>query len=309
MRGRLWALSARAPNDIWAVGGRAERISLYKGSAYALRWNGRAWRRTPSPRVSTASAFEDVVSLAPTDAWAVGHDGPNLLIAHWDGARWTRVQADRTTGVLTGVAARARNDVWAVGSPRTAEAVDYDWRGPSLVLHWNGSRWLTIPPPDVGSIWGIAVAGRTAFVSGTAGVARWTGVTWVTLPEPEPLQAIAHSLFARSPNDLWIAGGPVMSWNGQWTVRRSEISLERSYSAVAVTARGHVWAVGQTGGRHDEFETLAELWDGRRWRPVPVIGRSESTELIDVVSPASGTAWALEVSLSDKSTILRYRCS
>src|SRR5437016_5939752 len=69
------------------------------------------------------------------------------LAYHWDGTAWTRSPTPNPAGPAQGnqldaAAARATNDVWAVGGDSYPEV--------SLVLHWNGSTWRQVSVPDIG---------------------------------------------------------------------------------------------------------------------------------------------------------------
>ncbi len=46
---------------------------------------------------------------------------------------------------LLGVAAVAPNDVWAVG-----QSTDFG-AGQTLIVHWNGTAWSTVPSPHPGT--------------------------------------------------------------------------------------------------------------------------------------------------------------
>jgi hypothetical protein len=64
-------VSARASNDVWAVGTTSRTLTLTE------HWDGSAWTVESSPNASTASnAYNDldaVVAIASTDVWAVGY--------------------------------------------------------------------------------------------------------------------------------------------------------------------------------------------------------------------------------------------
>ena len=47
---------------------------------------------------------------------------------------------------LTGVSARAANDIWAVGSFSAAKGTNSN--SFTLTMHWNGSAWTIVPSPN-----------------------------------------------------------------------------------------------------------------------------------------------------------------
>jgi hypothetical protein len=151
----MFAVSADATNDVWAVG----NVAL--GATFIEHFDGTAWSVVPSPSPGNGQkTLFGVTALAPNDAWAVGFfvQAPNqdrpqkTLIEHWDGTRWKvvpspNVGGQNTTTIsnqLRGVIAVSANDVWAFG--------DTDAFGPSkitnLVLHWNGAAWAIVPSPS-----------------------------------------------------------------------------------------------------------------------------------------------------------------
>src|SRR6266700_8135751 len=53
----------------------------------------------------------------------------------------------RQVNELHGVSALAEDDVWAVGVSYNTERT----LGPTLIEHWNGSRWSVVPSPNPSS--------------------------------------------------------------------------------------------------------------------------------------------------------------
>ncbi|MGJ6965761.1 hypothetical protein ACSDR0_28025 [Streptosporangium sp. G11] len=126
-------------NDAWLVqGGDPEGPppAVVHRDGTALRW-----RTLPE-----ATDLTSVAVAGPDDVWVVDHGSlPRTL--HWDGRRWKAVPLPCTPALvrpachgrpflarLSGLAARARNDVWAVG-PGWADGAR------PVVLHWNGTAW------------------------------------------------------------------------------------------------------------------------------------------------------------------------
>jgi hypothetical protein len=149
---QLFGITAISANDIWAVGTAA-------GAPLAMHWNGSTWTIVPVSDDGGLSTekLTAVSGVAGNDVWAVG-DGKGVFsnqtfatLRHWDGARWTdkvcRVasasnppdgyEGGGPDAYFTGVAARAANDVWAVGVRGS---------GP-MILHWNGQGWTTVTHP------------------------------------------------------------------------------------------------------------------------------------------------------------------
>jgi hypothetical protein len=145
------ALSA---NNAWAVGkGR-------NGAALAERWNGAAWSvvPVPTPAEAASSQLSGISALSANDIWAVGSVTTvvgttvqtRTLVEHWNGTTWSIVPSRNatTSNLLTGVAAVAANNVWAVGYTVTTDGTNQPDR--TLVEHWNGSAWSVVASPNVG---------------------------------------------------------------------------------------------------------------------------------------------------------------
>lgn len=77
--------------------------------------------------------------------------GTNLQIAKWNGTSWTQQSlsyiADETA--LHGVWALSATDAWAVGA-RSNNTPSSVVQG-CLILHYNGSSWMAVTAPAVGS--------------------------------------------------------------------------------------------------------------------------------------------------------------
>jgi hypothetical protein len=123
------AVTATAANDVWISTGQSVQ-----------HWDGAHWRTVPTPFATPSAATMSAV--ASSDVWlcARGLDG----LANWDGSTWRRFGADEmgltAQDTILGVAARATEDVWAVG---TVTAGDGSPVVP-LVLHWNGESWRIV---------------------------------------------------------------------------------------------------------------------------------------------------------------------
>jgi S-layer homology domain len=149
----LWAVSASASNDVWAVGNYSDHNNNDTIKSLTEHWDGTSWSIVPAPFLGDfADQLWAVNTLAPNDAWAVGaYNVGNtvpLLALHWDGQSWqptTLSYPDTETNGLHGVVAFAHNDVWAVG----------DYFNPSphnrtLTEHWDGNSWQLVPSPNLG---------------------------------------------------------------------------------------------------------------------------------------------------------------
>jgi hypothetical protein len=90
----LYGVSALSSSTAWAVGTYGHDVGQTAVSQpLILRWNGTAWTQAASPPVADKlSGLDDVATVSPTDAWAVGYRGiaNQVLVLHWNGSSWTR---------------------------------------------------------------------------------------------------------------------------------------------------------------------------------------------------------------------------
>lgn len=307
----LSGIAVGGASDAWVVGwtadGPTQATANPASTPLVEHWDGASWRIVNTPALANGGQLNDVVSLAPDDAWAVGsylatppssnntYGAP--LIEHWDGMRWTIVPGNATPGQdssLTKIAAISSDDIWAVGT--------VDAKG--LVEHWNGRGWQTVAlgvgsaPVRLADV--VALASNDVWIAGNlsqGGTAHnpksssifwhWDGSVWQIIPGPDTGSSynVLFSMAAASSNDIWAAGVVVTDpsvrfapealydhWNGQ---RWSAAVLPTPAMAVItdITALGpdDVWAVGTVGVGADtsqQGQALVEHWDGRRWSVV-----------------------------------------
>jgi hypothetical protein len=268
----LYGVAAVASNDVWAVGYAATASS----GAVIMHWNGSVWSVVPNPPSSIfVSNLLALAVISANDIWAVGSgrigDEDATLTLHWNGTAWSFVSSPNVTpevdNTLSGVAAIASNDVWAVGTQQPTSLTDPH----TLILHWNGSAWNIVPSPNDGGdnvdnhlLAAAAVASNDVWAVGFSGFGtlaeHWDGSEWRVVPTP----GIAN----REP--LFLAGIVALASNNVWTVGES-FQTSRSLS-----------------------RTLTEQWDGTQWSVVqsPNVG-SDHNELFAVDATPGGTLWAV----------------
>lgn len=115
--------------------------------------------------------LESVTVVSARNAWAVGYRaaarGDKTLIEHWSGLKWSvvsspdvaRVGASPADNQLRGVAASTASNAYAVGVVESAANSSIER---TLLLHWNGRKWVTVASPSP------AGAGRTSQLQGAA---------------------------------------------------------------------------------------------------------------------------------------------
>jgi hypothetical protein len=132
----LFAVSADAANDAWAVGtaGRGDNLA-----DEVLHWDGTAWKVTTAAAGMTISGIK---ALSPTNVWAVGTRldlATHSMVAsieHFDGTAWTIVTSPApANSSLKGIAAASANDIWAVGQVGQS----------TFAEHFDGTTWTIVP--------------------------------------------------------------------------------------------------------------------------------------------------------------------
>lgn len=156
--------------------------------------------QTPNPGANS-NYLESIAATATNDVWAAGSDCTTSapLAEHGNGTSWSLIPApaysrrtplSQVSGInaFDGVAARASNDVWAVGqgADRTA-----------LAEHWSGTSWNVVPTQKVNAIsqfnavtavpnsqvlWAVGDDGPDPFTNSYPLIEEWTGSQWAVSP-------------------------------------------------------------------------------------------------------------------------------
>ena len=144
----LASVAAISSGDVWSVG---SLCGPGTARTLAIHWDGNGWSVVTSPNHAPLDDSEllSVSARSSDDVWAVGDYQVafqyqwETLIEHWDGSAWSIVPSPNPNGSqsthLTGVAATASNDVWAVGHS--------DDGAKPLTEHYDGQTWSIVPVP------------------------------------------------------------------------------------------------------------------------------------------------------------------
>lgn len=271
----LQDVAAIEPNDVWAVGYHGDP----NGNQRILieHWDGTEWTVVPGPDEGNFSSLAAVTAVSADDVWAVGNYGnagstEQTLVVHWDGTVWTTIYSPNqgsNTNFFTDVTAISSTDVWAAGSYYTTGGVQQ-----TLTQHWDGSVWLIVPSPNVGSginslqgisaasasdVWAVGGYIDTGSIYRTL-VEHWDGTAWTVTAGPN-VGAGANVLVdvaALGPNDVWAVGlyqdssyhSLAAHWNGtQWLIVPVPSAGADQHTLMAVSAvdEGDVWIAGNRG--------------------------------------------------------------
>jgi hypothetical protein len=306
-RGELFGAAAASSSDVLAVGGDnpGKPPTEVLTTPYAEHWTGTGWSATSVPLGQVYPAGEQAAQLngvaepALGDGWAVGtvSDSSSLasqtLAYHWDGTAWTRSPTPDPAGPnmpneLSAVAARAGDDVWAVG--------DDSYPAVSLVLHWNGSAWKQVSVPSIGSLSAVAVAPGHVWIAGGDQVEQSSGAAWTGLPAlpvtgqssvlitgladtAAGLWAVGYTEFSCGEGDV-CTGSYAARWNGTaWT----ETPAGGGTGLSGVTAAGPKVLATSAGG------VLRLSLSGATAQVTPAPG---FTQLAAIAADPAGNPWA-----------------
>jgi len=263
----LNAVAAISTSDAWTVGYQNDS-NLNDSRTLTQHWDGTSWTTITSPNPgstqscqggNTGNVLNAVTALAADDVWAVGFSFTctsllKPMALHWDGVRWNVVSTPKLNtndnAALNGIVALAPDNIYAVGyKPATNGAVQ------TLIEHWDGTAWTVVPSPNANTTGNVLL-----------------GIT------------------ATSPTDIWAVGDQVapgievrtlaLHFNGgAWSVVPTPnpvggSSLDQNVlTSVVAAGPNDVTAVGFTLANLTEL-TMAQHWDGTRWRVVPTPNKS-----------------------------------
>ena len=304
--GRLNAVTALSPSDIWAVG---SYCAAHCGTdsavihALILHWNGAAWTQvaSPAPAGSLITTLNGVSAKSPASAWAVGTycsvncnqtqsappPRPNTFILRWDGTAWRQVASPDPGGrygsSLSSVSVLSPDNAWAAGNYGTRKSFQDFTAGRSMVLHWNGSMWARQPSSSFGNpapgsvLYGVsALSPSDALAVGSSYYGscecartlalRWDGIAWAKVKSPSP-----------GPSSDPIA----------------------EFFGVSSLSSSDAWAVGYWESyAKSSYLTLVAHWNGTSWATVPSpndpAGLTGDGNFLSAVSGASASdIWAV----------------
>lgn len=330
VKGDFDAVAASSAGNAWAVGYAGADPALASSTLIA-HWNGKTWKRVPSPSPGRQGMLSAVAVRSASLAWAVGSyissKGQNTLILRWNGRTWARVSSPSPAVLnsLTAVAVLSATDAWAAGTgendngdvaaSRPARSAGSPPPAIDLVLHWNGKRWQRVPssapPPSGDNLAGLAaLSSRDAWLAGTRNsedpatlTEHWNGKRWTRVPSPDPGKLpVLDAVAAVASREVWAAGAAgkgsgqhplILRWNGKkWTAAKTPAASGGSLGGLAVTSARNAWAVGAANSG-----ALILRWNGSAWRRA-VSPSPRSRFLQGVAATSARNAWAVGASIT-----------
>jgi hypothetical protein len=256
------ALAASSLTSVSCTSARCVAVGGYGTHAPAEAWNGASWRalRTRNPAGTAASSLTSVSCTSAGRCMAVGYaaavnwlQGQLPIAEAWNGASWRILPTpDPLPGQI--------NSFWSVSCSSTSRCMAVGGSEvnqgagplPSFAEAWNGSNWRLVKAanPGTGRRQLTAVsctaaarcmaAGNSTGIEGTKGsgpyAEAWNGASWRLLTVPGPGSLAYYG--------LGLAG----------------VSCAKTPSCIAV---GGFFT---NPGVNSRSSTLAEAWNGIRWR-------------------------------------------
>ena len=193
----VWGVWGASPDDMWAVGGRADG-----GHGFIWRYQGKQWTAvTLGPDLPSPKAWFKVWGRAADDVWFCGMGGAML---RYDGAKLAAVDSGTKRNLLT-IHGRADGSlITAVGGAFSA----------TLVAGSAGGSWHDVTPagdPPLQTI-GVHHRGAAAYAVGMQGtVLRHDGSGWAAEAHGLPFYEDLHGVWIDPAGGVWAAGGQVVA--------------------------------------------------------------------------------------------------
>ena len=284
----LNSVAAIAPNDAWAVGGRAYYSGVGAG-ALTMHLNGTTWSVVPSAQPADAKSVTlyGVAALASNEVWAVGgrqadpDQLPQPVVERWDGAAWHLVssaplpQGAPSGAILTAVARiPGTNQLWAVG--QLNQYLTYAPPHP-LIERWDGTAWQIVPSPALpsdamGGAWSgvVALSATNAWAVGRYAlknpmdwhplIGHWDGTRWqIVVANPDAYGEL-DSVAATGATDVRAAGS-LLTGSGASSGNGRRVPLIEQWNGTA----WHVMASPEPSGAMSGSLSIASDGAGNYW--------------------------------------------
>ena len=201
----------------------------------------------------------------------------------------------------------------------------YGATGPSLTqaIRWNGRAWLSMPTPSHGQrsqLDDVSCATVTSCLAVGTPAEAWTGTHWSIVPRPPggPLAGVSCPVpgLCQATGQARGRTGPVAArWNGRvWQAERvprpTPVPQTLTLAAVSCATARFCMAVGDASRGAKAMPspsyrdtTLAERWDGSRWRIIPAPSPAHASVFTGVSCPSPTVCVAVGSSGSGARTL------
>jgi len=269
----LTAVAAYSENDVWAVG---YAVRDGRTGLLAMHFDGAAWKLVAVPTLNSSmitpldmrlTGVQIVSGVTDHDAVAVGYamglQTLSPLAYHFDGSNWTpmALPATMVAGRLTAVAGTTLDDLWAVGTQWTGDAVET-----AYLFHHTAKGWSSIVK-GVGVLTGLAIQDNRIFTVGQ--VETYNGKQTLVM---------AYTVS-----------------NGDWTqIKSFNQDVDHNFLTGVVASGCKVYAVGYAGNGADDVKMtpLVLVYTGDTFVPVLTPNPSTVNELYGA-TVTNGKLWAV----------------
>ena len=265
----LYGVTARAANDVWAVGSYTDASNTTQ--ALILHWDGVSWSISPTAVAPADSTLQDVAALAPNAVWAIGFVDNGIISTPlaMPGTALSGASTHPHRRLLVPAARRrcpGGGNIWAVGYYQPARCTGHDltlgrrrlecgtqpqrtgylrhshrYRRPGGQRHLGGRRTRR--------------SLRQRDLCQLDGALGWHGLDGGPQPQCGVNNNILEAVTAAGPNNVWAVGfvtslpSSRSPCTGTAPVGRSPPARNPGNDALyAVAAVGgeRIWAVGET---------------------------------------------------------------
>lgn len=216
------------------------------------------------------------------------------------------------SNVITGLAAAARDDAWAIG-----QIGDFGTGRLGYAVHWDGRSWQVVGLPQwfqpdnvfasaPGNVWIDGNQYQPGTNAGTVAALRWQGTGWQRMPPP-PNGRVVLAVGAAS---AWAVGGGQWIqgqgwqfhsyfWDGSTWADRPLPALG-PYPALAASPGGGVWAFGTSSTALSPKNGPLSVfrWAGTGWRASPVPQPITYGGEVTAAAQSAAGIWLVTVSTS-----------
>jgi hypothetical protein len=324
----LASVSAASASSAWAVGSYYTDADPNVFRNLSLHWDGSRWTAIAPPNVGMQeNTLFGVSALPGGSAWAAGYYADSsfhvrTLTEHWDGSSWSVTPTENpgaARDVLFSISAVSDHDVWAVGYRESS----LDGRFHTLIEHWDGQRWHTVPSPNPGTngnelyavaadgpsdAWAVGQQLSSSFPS-RALIEHWDGRAWRVAPAPvlpdrslDPWAAAATGghLIAGGVKESDISPQTTLAFTAFRTTTLTPSANvgagENDFYGMTVSPAG-AWAAGRTIGPLTLNQSpLAEKLRDGQWSVVPTpnpAGTGGNAGFGGISSAPGGGTWAV----------------
>jgi hypothetical protein len=222
---RLFGVWSDGPTNAWAVGAQSS-IYRYAGAGWTLVSDS-------ARNIATRDNYNAVWGVG-TDVWVAG----DASLVHCTSSTACSNESAPGTGVLLGIWGASSSNVFAVGDG-------------GRIVRYNGSTWTSMTAPTTRTL--ARVSGTSAtdvWALGDSVMLHYDGTQWATVPmtndlaalqQPVPPaaqrqigQPIALALYARGPREVYAAGqfGSIVRYDGTGWIEVSFGASRHGFNAM-----------------------------------------------------------------------------